>query len=50
MPRPLVRAVGRATGRQLGVEQVFDSRKLRAAGFKDAVPLADEVRRVVLGG
>ncbi len=49
IPSPLVRAIGAATGRPLGVEQVFDSRKLHAAGFEDAIPLREEVQRLVRG-
>lgn len=49
LPWPLVRAIGKATGRPLGVEQVFDSRRIHDAGFEDAVPLSEEVRRMVRG-
>lgn len=48
-PRPLVRVIGRATGRPLGMRQVFDSRRIHEAGFEDAIPLSEEVRRMVRG-
>jgi nucleoside-diphosphate-sugar epimerase len=47
MPRSLLRALGRAAGRPLGSEQVYVSDKIRDAGFRDAVSLEDEVRRLV---
>jgi nucleoside-diphosphate-sugar epimerase len=46
MPRPLLQILGRITGRPLGSTRVYSSRKIRNAGFVDAVPLIDEVRRV----
>lgn len=48
MPRWMLAVLGKATGRpDLGVKQVFSSRKLRGIGFEDAVPLYEEVRRTV---
>lgn len=49
VPRLLIRALGEAIGRPLETEQVFDSQRIRAAGFKDAISLRDEVRCMVLG-
>lgn len=47
MPRWTLRALEKATGRKLATDRKFTSRKLRAAGFEDALPLREEVRRVV---
>lgn len=47
VPRPVLRSLGKITGRPLGLEQVFDSQKIRTAGFVDAVALEDEVRLLV---
>lgn len=49
LPRPLLRMLGRLTGRPLDLEQVFDSRKIRAAGFEARTPLRDEVDKLVQG-
>lgn len=49
LPRPLVGLIGGITGRPLGVEQVFDSRKIRYAGFEEVVTLHEEIRRLVRG-
>lgn len=47
MPRLLLGALGKITGRPLGSQQIFDSRRIRAAGFADALILRDEVRRLM---
>ena len=47
MPRWTLRALEKATGRKLNADRKFVSRKLRAAGFEDAVSLREEIRRVV---
>jgi nucleoside-diphosphate-sugar epimerase len=49
VPRPVLRALIRATGRSVNLEQSFSSRKIHDAGFEDACALGDEVRRVVRG-
>lgn len=48
-PRWALRVLGRATGRPLEARRVYSSRKLRDAGFENAVSLREEVRRVVQG-
>jgi nucleoside-diphosphate-sugar epimerase len=47
MPLWMLQALGRITDRPLGIERVFCSRKLRDAGFEDAVSLHDEVACLV---
>lgn len=47
MPGWLVGALAKVTHRPLGVKQIFDSRKIHDAGFRDATSLADEVRSLV---
>jgi len=47
VPDWAVRGLAAATGRPLRVRRTFSSEALRSAGYTDAVPLLDEVRRVV---
>lgn len=47
MPGWLVESLAKVTHRPLCVKQVFGSRKIHDAGFRDATSLADEVRSLV---
>jgi len=47
VPRRALPVAGALTGKPLGREQIFFARKLRAAGFRDEVPLLEEVERLV---
>lgn len=48
-PRPVVKMLGRLTGRPIAEKRIFDSHKLHDAGFEDAVSLEEEVGRLVKG-
>jgi hypothetical protein len=49
MPRPLLRELGKATGRPLETGKVYSASKIHDAGFRNAVSLEDEVRQLVRG-
>ncbi len=46
MPRLLVRAFGKVTGKPLSEERIFDAQKIYAAGFENTIPLSEEVTRL----
>lgn len=47
VPRPAIKALGKAVGINLGLRRVFSSNRIHEVGFEDAVPLREEIRRIV---